>query len=166
MHEMEFIEFHMQDRNMLMALLPLYQIYEAEISQEELEDIFPADEFDKNFEYFKEYFEGKTTYICVIGGEYKGFVSFHPVCEEMPGYADGYEGWGHMSEIYVDKQLRGHGLGKVMVNKAEEELEKHNIKGIYLTDIANNGSFWQSLNYIDTGKIEPKEGGHIYEKYA
>ena len=71
-----------------------------------------------------------------------------------------------MSEIYADKQFRRHGLGKVMVNKAEEELAKHNIKGIYLTDIANNDSFWQSLNYIDTGKIEPNEGGRIYEKHV
>ena len=163
---MEFIKLNMQDETMLMALLPLYQIYEAEISEEELGDIFPSDEFDENFEYFKEYFKGKTTYICVIDGVYKGFVSFHLDCEEMPGYADGYQGWGHMSEIYVDKQLRKHGLGKMMVSKAEEELKKHDIKGIYLTDIANNGHFWGLLNYIDTGKIEPNEGGRIYEKYV
>ena len=162
---MEFIELDMQDETMLAALLPLYQTYEAEISKAELEDIFPADELEANFAYFKEYFEGKTTYMCVINSEYKGFVSFHPVCEEMPGYADGYEGWGHLSEIYTDKQLRRHGLGKVMVDKAEEELKKHDIKGIYLTDIAANDFFWKSLNYIDTGRIEPNEGGRIYEKH-
>ena len=166
MHDMEFIELDMRDEAMMNALLPLYQIYEAEISKEELEDIFPPDAFDENFEYFKEYFEGKTTYICSINGEYKGFVSFHLVSEKMPGYADGYEGWGHMSEIYADKQLRRHGLGKVMVNKAEEELKKHGIKGIYLTDIADNSHFWKALNYIDTGKIEPDEGGRIYEKHV
>jgi ribosomal protein S18 acetylase RimI-like enzyme len=163
---MEFIELDMQDETMLMALLPLYQIYEAEISNEELEDIFPTGSFDENFEYFKEYFDGKTTYICVIDGEYKGFVSFHLVRDEMPGYAEGYEGWGHMSEIYVDRQLRRHGLGEMMVNKAEEELKKHGIKGIYLTDIANNGFFWKKLNYIDTDRIEVVEGGRIYEKYV
>lgn len=162
---MEFIELDMQNETMLMALLPLYQVYEAEISKEKLEDIFPTDALDENFKYFKDYFEGKTTYICVIDGEYRGFVSFHLVCEEMPGYADGYEGWAHMSEVYADKQLRRRGLGKVMVNKAEKELSKHDIKGIYLTDIANNGFFWKSLNYIDTGKIEPNEGGRIYEKH-
>ena len=82
----------------------------------------------------------------------------------MPGYAEGYNGWGHMAEIYIDKQLRGHGLGKVMVSKAEEELLKHSIKGIYLTDIVGNDSFWKALSYVDTGKIEPNEGGRIYEK--
>ena len=70
-----------------------------------------------------------------------------------------------MSEIYTDKALRGHGIGKAMVAKAEEELKKHGIKGIYLTDIADNGSFWKRLNYTDTGKIEPNEGGRIYEKH-
>ena len=166
MDNIKFVELDMQDEAMMTALLPMYQVYEAEISDEEVEDIFPADAFDENFEYFKEYFEGKTTYICVIDGAYKGFVSFHLDCEEMPGYAEGYEGWGHLSEIYADKQIRGHGLGKAMVSKAEEELKKHKIKGIYLTDIANNGSFWKVLNYADTGKIEPNEGGRIYEKYV
>jgi len=162
---MEFIKLDMQDKAMLMALLPLYQNYEAEISEEELEDIFPADAFDENFEYFKEYFEGKTTYICVIDGEYKGFVSFHLVCEDMPGYADGYEGWGHMAEIYTDKQSRGLGLGKKMVKKAEEELRKFDIKGIYLMNmLPANGGFWKSYGYTDTGKIVPEEGGWIYEK--
>ena len=163
---MEFIEFDMQDETMLMALLPLYQTYEAEISKEELEDIFPTDAFDENFEHFKGYFKGKTTYICVIDGAYKGFVTFHLDCEGIPGHVDGYKGWGHMSEIYADKQLRRHGLGKVMVNKAEEELKKHDIKGIYLNDIISNPFFWKSLNYIDTGKIEPNEGGRIYEKHV
>jgi len=163
---MELIEFDMKDETMLMALLPLYQTYEAEISKEELEDIFPPDEFDKNFEYFKEYFEGKATYICVMDGEYKGFVTFHLDCKERPGHAEGYEGWGHMSEIYVDKQLRKHGLGKAMIKKAEEQLKKLDIKGIYLTDVVGNPLFWKSLNYIDTGIIEPNEGGRIYEKHV
>ena len=82
----------------------------------------------------------------------------------MRGYACGYDGWGHLSEIYVDKQLRKQGLGKIMINKAEEELRALDIKGIYLTDIADNPGFWTSLNYVDTGIIEPDEGGIIYEK--
>jgi ribosomal protein S18 acetylase RimI-like enzyme len=163
---MEFIKLDMKDESMMMAFLPLYQLYEAEISKLELEDIFPADKFDDNYEYFKEYFEGKTTYICVINGEYKGFVSLHLVCEDMPGYADGYEGWGTVSEIYTDKQLRRQGMGKVMVNKAEEELKKHVIKGIFLVDIANNELFWKSRNYTNTGIFVPDESGWIYEKYV
>ncbi|MCL2527141.1 MAG: GNAT family N-acetyltransferase [Defluviitaleaceae bacterium] len=164
--DMEFILFDMQDQAMLMSMLPLYQTYEAEISNEALEDIFPPSAFDENFAYFRGYFEGKTTFICVIDEGYKGFVTFHADTKERPGHVDGYEGWGHMSEIYVAKQHRKHGLGKVMVAKAEEELNKLDIKGIYLNDIVGNPHFWKSLNYIDTGIVEPNEGGRVYVKYV
>ncbi|MCL2236584.1 MAG: GNAT family N-acetyltransferase [Defluviitaleaceae bacterium] len=163
---MVFVELDMKDEAMMMKLLPLYQTYESEISEEVLEEIFPPNNFDENFSYFKRYFSGKTTFICVADGEYGGFVTFHVDGDERRGYADGYEGWGHMSEIYTDRRLRGHGLGKAMVNKAEEELKKLGVRSIYLTDIADNDLFWKSLNYIDTGKIEPNEGGKIYEKHV
>jgi len=162
---MKLIELNLQDKVMMMTLLPVYQNYEAEISNEKLEDIFPPDEFQENFEYFKDYFSrGYTTYICVINDEFNGFVSFHKVSASAPGYAKGYDGWGHIAEIYADKQSRRLGLGKTMVIKAEEELRKLDIKGIYLTDISGNDDFWKSMGYTDTGKIEPEEGGHIYEK--
>jgi len=162
---MELIEFNMQDETMLMTLLPLYQIYEAEISEEELDEFYPADSFDELFEHFKEYFKGKTTYICIADGKYKGFVTFHLDCEEMPGYASGYKGWGHISEICTEKHFRGLGLGKAMVKKAEEELKKLDIKGIYLMNmLQENSSFWGSLGYIDTGIIVPEEGGRIFVK--
>ena len=163
---MEFIELNLQDEAMQMALLPIYQNYEAEISEEKLEDIFPPDEFEENFEYFMEYFgRGITTYICMTNDEIVGFISFHVDCEDVPGYAAGYEGWGHIAEIYTCKQSRGLGLGKAMVKMAEEELRKLDIKSIYLTDFSGNPAFWKSLGYVDTGKIEPEEGGRIYEKH-
>jgi len=163
---MEFVKLDIQDKDMLMNLFPLYQNYEAEISKEELEDIFPPNEHEANFAYFKEYFgQGYTTYICVINGEFRGFVCFHAVSDATPGYADGYEGWGHLAEIYTDKQMRRLGLGKVMIEMAERELGKLGIKGIYLMDICDNYSFWKHMGYIDTGKIEPKEEGRIYEKH-
>jgi len=165
-HHMELVNFNMQDENMLMTLLPLYQTYEAEISEEEPNEFYPADSFDELFKHFKGYFGGKTTYICVVDGEYKGFVTFHLDCEETPGYVDGYKGWGHLSEIYIDKHSRGIGLGKIMVKKAEDELKKLDVKGIHLMNLLlENGAFWKSLGYTDTGKIEPNEGGQIYEKY-
>jgi len=164
---MELIRFTMQDETMIMALLPLYQVYEAEISEDELDEFYPADSFDELLEHFKEYFEGKTTYVCVVDGDYKGFVTFHLDCEETPGYADGYDGWGHLSEIYTTRELRGNGLGRAMVKKAEEELGKLDIKGIHLMNLLPaNGAFWESLGYIDTGKIEPEEGGRIYQKHV
>jgi len=163
---MEFIELDLEDEAMLIALLPHYQNYEAEISDEAVEDIFPPDDHEENFEYFMEYFgRGYTTYLCMLDAEFKGFVCFHKVSEAAPGYAEGYEGWGHLAEIYTDKQSRGLGLGKTMAKKAEDELKMLNVNSIYLTDISDNGGFWKSLGYMDTGKIEPEEGGRIYEKH-
>lgn len=163
---MDFIEFNMQDETMLMALLPLYQTYEAEISEEDLDEFYPANSFDELYRHFKEYFEGKTTFICTLNGEYKGFVTFHLDCEETPGYADGHGGWGHLSEIYTAKQSRGLGFGKLMVKKAEEELKKLDIKCIHLMNLlSENSGFWKSLGYVDTGKVVPEEGGMIFEKH-
>ena len=165
---MKLIKFDMQDETMRMALLPMYQVYEAEISEDEdaLNEFYPKNSPEELLEHFEGYFGGKTTYICVIDGMYKGFVTFHLDCEETPGYADGYRGWGHMSEIYTAKQSRGLGLGKVMVKKAEEELGKLDIIGIHLMNLLTESKgFWKSLGYTDTGKVEPKEGGQIFEKH-
>jgi len=162
---MELIKYDERNEAMFMALLPLYQAYEAEIAEEDLEEIFPEDEFDENVEYFQQYFEGKTTYICVIGGEYRGFVAFHVDTKKMPSYAGGYRGWGHLAEIYTDEQSRGLGMGRMLVDKAEEELKKLGVTAINLMNVlpANSG-FWKAVGYTDTGKIVPEEGGRIFEK--
>jgi len=163
---MELIKFDMQNETMAMALLPLYQAYEAEISEDELDEFYPEDTFDDLVEYFQEYFEGLTTFISVIDGEYRGFVAFHLDTDEMPGYADGYRGWGHLSEIYMDKKSRGLGLGKMLVDKAEEELKKLGVAAIYLMNLLpSNSGFWTASGYTDTGKIVPEEDGRIFEKH-
>jgi len=163
---MKFVELNLRYEAMTTALLPLYQSYEAEISEEDVEEIFPASEFEENFEYFMGYFgRGITTHLCIVDDELVGFVSFHKVCEKIPSYADGYEGWGHIAEIYTSEKARGLGLGKAMITKAEEELKKLGVNAIHLTDIADNGDFWKSLGFKDSGKIEPNEGGRIYEKH-
>ena len=166
---MELIKFDMQNETMAMALLPLYQAYEAEISGDELDDFdefYPYDSFDELYEVFHGYLDGKMVYICVIDGEYRGFVAFHVDTDEIPGFADGYRGWGHLSDLYMCKQSRGRGLGKMLVDKAEEGLKKLGVKAIHTMNMlpANIG-FWKAVGYTDTGKIEPEEGGQIVEKY-
>jgi len=163
---MNFVTLDLQNEKMLMTLLPVYQTYEAEISKEILTDIFPPDRFEENYAYFLDYFsEGYTTYIYETDGAYQGFVCCHLDCEYTPGYAEGYHGWGHIAEIYVYKKSRKTGLGKILVKKAEDELKKLGITKIYLTDISDNGGFWESQGYTNTGKIEPNEGGKIFEKF-
>ncbi|MCL2407113.1 MAG: GNAT family N-acetyltransferase [Defluviitaleaceae bacterium] len=162
---MDLIKLDLQNDIMIKALLPLYQTYEAEISEEELLELFPPDTpLNDMLAEMHGYFEGKPVYICVVDGAYKGFVSYHMDTKDTPGFADGYEGWGHLSDIFIDKDSRKQGMGKMLVEKAEEGLGKLGIKGIYLTDIVGNDKFWVSLGYVDTGKIEPDEGGRIYEK--
>ena len=162
---MAFVKLNLQDDAMLMKLLPLYQQYEAEISGEPIADIFPPDEAEENAAYFMAYFgRGITTYVHVVDSEIQGFVGFNIDCEAVPGYADGYHGWGHIAEIYIHMPWRRAGLGRAMVDRAEAELKQLGAEGIYLTDISGNGCFWESLGYVDTGKIEPSEGGRIFEK--
>ena len=162
---MDLIKLDINNKAMCMKLLPIYQIYEAEISEDELDEFYPKDSFDALFEHFKQYFDKKTTIICEIEGVYQGFVTFHVVCEKIPAYAKGYEGWGHISEIFISQDARGLGLGKLMVEKAEKELNKLNVKGIHLMNLLpENKGFWESLGYKFTGKIEPNEGGHVFEK--
>ena len=166
---MELIKFDLENETMAMALLPLYQAYEAEISEDDLDDFgefYPEDSFDDLYEVFQGYLEGKTTYICVIDGEYRGFVAFHVDTDEIPGFADGYRGWGHLSDLYTCKQSRGLGMGKMLVGKADEELKKLGITAIHTMNmLPANFGFWMAVGYTDTGKIEPEEGGWIVEKY-
>ena len=167
MRGMKLIEFDMQDEAMRTAMLPLYQTYEAEISEEDVLDehqFYPMDSLEELLEHFEEYFEGKTTFICVIDGKYRGFVTFHVDSKKTPGYGRGYKGWGHLSEIYTDKQSRRLGLGRAMVKKAEEELMKLGVKDIYLMNLlTGNEAFWKSLGYTYTGKKVPEEDGLIFE---
>ena len=154
---------------MMNRLLPIYQKYESEISQENIIDIFPPDEFEENFEYFTEYFSWGITLIMEVDKKYAGFVSYHLVSDCEPGYSSLYLNknpkWGHIKEIYVEKDLRYQQLGKKMVEKAEKELQNLNACGAYLVDVSSYPKFWNSMGYVDTGKIVKEEGNaKIFEK--
>lgn len=161
----EFINLDLNDKKMMDKLAPIYMAYEAEISKEPIEDIFPPDTPDENYNEAVEYFSrGLDTQIALQNGEIAGFVCFHIVTDDMPGYIKNTNGWGHLSEIYVTPKHRKSGLGKLLADIAEKHLQPLNIPGIILTDIADNGTFWQKMGYHYTGEIEPNEGGKIYKK--
>ncbi len=162
---MNFIELNTEDQKIMDMLYPHYQAYEAEISSSEIEEIFPHHLGDENYLYFENYFKrGITTYLYLENNEILGFVGYHIDSEKVKGYAEGYNGWGHLAEIYTKKEYRGRGIGKMMVKKVEHELISQGITSVYLTDLSGNPSFWKSLEYKDTLKIEPNEGGRIFEK--
>lgn len=163
---LKFIELDLNDQEMMDKLYPVYQRYEMEISSSTKEEIFPEKLAKENVKYFKAYFgRGIKTYLCIINETITGFVSYHIDSEQVPGYAQGYHGWGHLAEIYLEKEYRSRGIGRQMVKIVEEELKRLNIYQLYLTDLSHNITFWKSLDYIDTGKIEPNEGGKIFLKY-
>ena len=164
---MPLIKFNIQDEEMQLKMLPLYQVYESEISEDELDEFYPCDSYEELYAYFIKYFTNKTTYIYEENDKYKGFVTYHVDCDEVPGYADGYDGWGTISEMYTEKQFRGLGLGKIMIEHAENELTAQGVNRIYLMNcLPENAGFWTALGYIDTGKIVPEEDGLIFEKYV
>ena len=164
--KMSLIKLDLKDEKMMMRLFPLYLKYEAEISHAQIDEIFNKDKPLDNIEYFITYFSrGITTFIYTVDNDFKGFVSFHIDSNEVTGYAEGYRDWGHLAEIYTDHSVRGLGIGKKMVKKVETELSKLSVYKLYLTDLTGNNQFWHSMNYTNTKKIEPNEGGLIFEKY-
>ena len=163
---MNFIKLNTEDQKMMDMLYSHYQAYEAEITSSEIEEIFPYHLENENYLYFENYFKrGITTYLYFENNKILGFVGYHIDSKKVKGYAEGYDGWGHLAEIYTIKECRGRDIGKVMVKKVEDELIYLGVTSIYLTDLSDHPSFWKSLEYIDTLKIEPNEGGRIFEKY-
>ncbi|UTW55276.1 GNAT family N-acetyltransferase [Kordiimonas sp. SCSIO 12610] len=60
---------------------------------------------------------------------------------------------GHIFEVSVDYELQGKGVGKLLMNSAEEWAKHHNFNAISLTTfkhVAFNGPWYQSLGYIET----------------
>lgn len=93
-----------------------------------------------------------------------GFISYNIDSDDVPGYANGYKDFGHIAEIYIDKIYRNKGYAKKLVQSVELIFEKSKINDIYLVDINQNENLWKSLNYINTGIIEPEENGIIFTK--
>jgi len=72
------------------------------------------------------------------------------------------EGWGFIREMYVRKDCRKQGYGKILVSHAENELKKLSVPYIYLT--SSNDSFWLSVGYVGTDEICEKNNLHILIK--
>jgi len=73
------------------------------------------------------------------------------------------EGFGFIREMYIRKDQRKHGYGKILANHAENELKKLLVPHIYLTS-DDAIEFWLSVGYVDTGEISKFNGGKILIK--
>lgn len=74
------------------------------------------------------------------------------------------EGWGFIRETYIQKKYRGKGLGKRLVDRAESNFLKMNVKKVYLTS-DDSKEFWLSCGYKFTGDISKINKDPIFEKY-
>ncbi|MCL2619352.1 MAG: GNAT family N-acetyltransferase [Defluviitaleaceae bacterium] len=61
------------------------------------------------------------------------------------------EGYGFIREMYIRKDHRKQGYGKVLVAHAENELKKLSVPYIYLT--SSNDDFWLGVGYVETGEV-------------
>ena len=75
----------------------------------------------------------------------------------MPGY-------GTIAEIGIIPSMRKKGLGCVLVDYAEKELIKLNIKGIYVTAYGPALNFWKKQGYMQSEEVTSK-GLPILIKY-
>jgi len=73
------------------------------------------------------------------------------------------EGWGFIREVYVNKNLRGKGLGLRLVAHAEKVLYTKGAAHIYLTS-DESGGFWNSCGFKETGRVSEINHDPIYEK--
>ena len=95
-----------------------------------------------------------------LDGNPVGFVMYrvdHPEsdwCEK--------EGFGFIREMYIRKDQRKHGYGKMLANHSENELKKLSVPYVYLT--SSNDAFWLGVGYTDTGEVCDKNNLNILIK--
>ena len=75
------------------------------------------------------------------------------------------EGYGFIRELYVAKDFRNAGYGKVLVSHAENKLRQRCVPGLYLTtDMDEAAIFWTKMGYQDSGEICPENNAAIFLK--
>lgn|SRR5690554_6332609 len=162
---MKIVNLDLNNTKQLNKLMPLYFNYESELTKLKIEEIFDQEKPEENELYFINYFSrGINTLLLIDEDDILGFISYNIDSDDVPGYANGYKGFGHIAEIYIDNIYRNKGYAKKLVQSVELIFEKSKINDMYLVDINQNENLWKSLNYINTGIIEPEENGIIFTK--
>ena len=111
---------------------------------------------------FLRYIRLKQAYTCMIGDKPSGFVIFTP----EPVFARG----GYLRAICVDPAMRGRGIGKMLLDFAEEDTARRS-PNLYLCVSSFNRkaqAFYKSLGYTRIGKLPgliiPNASEHIFWK--
>lgn len=74
-----------------------------------------------------------------------------------------FEGYGFIRELYVRKERRSQGLGKLLVIHVERSLRNKDVEQIYLTS-DKSGDFWTNCGYKISSEIGYKNQDLIYMK--
>ncbi len=75
--------------------------------------------------------------------------------------ADVYWDWMHIDELWVEGNHRGKGIGKMLMEKAEEYAIAKSLSGIWLwTQSWQAPKFYESLGYLEFTRFEDFPAGH------
>ena len=88
---------------------------------------------------------------------------------EIIGFASGLtnHNWFNLTDLWINKNYRGQGLGSKILNKLEEQVKSHGIKHIYTwtTGYNKNDIFYEKQDYrkftVLENFFEVENGHHI-----
>lgn len=166
MEKLEFVLYSKDLLNHYDSFLQMLSDYFDEICADKPEDNIPKKYLPKILDTISNETKKYTIwlYLCIKNNEPIGFAMAqidtkdNPLCKR--------EGWGFIREFYIISGFRRKGYAKQMCEFIENVIYSHGAKDIYLDASANTGvSFWESMGYIYSGKINDKNGNKTYEKY-
>ena len=75
--------------------------------------------------------------------------------------AETYYGWCHVDLLWVRDDLRGQGLGRRLMERAEDEARNRGAKGVYLDTFSfQSPGFYEKLGYETFGQLAEFPTGH------
>ena len=81
-----------------------------------------------------------TTYVCIVQNEVAGYINMHICPFPMIGGKELY-----ISDLLVKQNYRGKGIGKRLMNKAEETAQKHGCSRMMLNNAKEAESYKRSF---------------------
>ncbi|MGN0805378.1 MAG: GNAT family N-acetyltransferase [Candidatus Coproplasma sp.] len=74
------------------------------------------------------------------------------------------EGFGDLREIYVIPSYRKKGIGKSLINYAENALKASGVKNLYVLPTEESEPFFIKCGYADLGDYCPEIDNKVFEK--
>jgi len=160
---MKITGFDKNNKEDYQKLYEMFVKYFDEMYADDPEGPPPIEDMPEAFEWFVNDCDHEDGWIFLAtdDGELAGFIFAH-IDRPHKGWC-AREGWGCIREIYVAPGCRKSGLGRQLMNAAENAMESFEPKGHYLTSDGFD-SFWNSMGYAFTGEVEKLNGMRIFTK--